>query len=341
MGSLFKVAVNGPAQDFMMRTGKGGVRYTGPHLGMEHFKAWKAIAYLLEKTCTSGMSQIKVHQIELLRLMGRDYKDSDSRARLMGVLTDLCMARIEFSSRGMSYVGGIINRFHHPAHSKTVYIDVNLQAAGFLSGASCSEESLERMRGFGRHYLAMWLWNEMCEGHDSCGRGSETKVFVVDALRDSCGTTVKSRSHFVQMLSQALERLKHGKVPVIVDWCFTNPKKTELQIEFPKKQKVARPPRTPGFVYILTNPAMPGLIKIGKTRLNPTDRAAQLHTTGVPAGFQVEYACRTNDPEAVEQAMHVAFGPTRLSHKREFFQITPEQAIAVLSLHHQEEPVAA
>lgn len=99
--------------------------------------------------------------------------------------------------------------------------------------------------------------------------------------------------------------------------------------------------RTPGFVYILTNPSMPGLIKIGKTRLNPIDRAAQLHTTGVPAGFQVEYACRTPDPEAVEQAMHVAFGPTRLSHKREFFQITPEQAIAVLSLHHQEEPIAA
>ncbi|WPU57050.1 GIY-YIG nuclease family protein [Stenotrophomonas acidaminiphila] len=99
--------------------------------------------------------------------------------------------------------------------------------------------------------------------------------------------------------------------------------------------------RGPGFVYILTNPSMPGLIKIGKTRLNPIDRAAQLHTTGVPAGFQVEYACRTNDPEAVEQAMHVAFGPTRLSHKREFFQITPEQAIAVLSLHHQEEPIAA
>lgn len=35
--------------------------------------------------------------------------------------------------------------------------------------------------------------------------------------------------------------------------------------------------------------------------------------------------------------MHVAFGPTRLSHKREFFQLSVEQAIAVLSLHHQDE----
>lgn len=39
--------------------------------------------------------------------------------------------------------------------------------------------------------------------------------------------------------------------------------------------------------------------------------------------------------------MHVAFGPTRLSHKREFFQLSVEQAIAVLSLHHQDGVPAA
>ena len=94
---------------------------------------------------------------------------------------------------------------------------------------------------------------------------------------------------------------------------------------------------TPGYVYILTNPVMPGLIKIGKTRLAPADRAAQLHTTGVPSGFQVEYACHTPDPDAVERAMHDAFGPKRLNDRREFFQIEPAQAIAVLALHHQGE----
>jgi len=99
--------------------------------------------------------------------------------------------------------------------------------------------------------------------------------------------------------------------------------------------------RGPGFVYILSNPAMPGLIKIGKTRLHPVDRAAQLQTTGVPAGFKVEYACRTPDPEVVEKAMHVAFGPKRVSDRREFFRIDLAQAIALLSLHHQEEPIAA
>ena len=90
-------------------------------------------------------------------------------------------------------------------------------------------------------------------------------------------------------------------------WQYNDP--IELQ---PTKKR--RPPHTPGFVYILSNPAMPGLIKIGKTRLDPADRAAQLQTTGVPAGFKVEYACRTPDPEVVEQAMHVAFGPVTCPH---------------------------
>lgn len=36
--------------------------------------------------------------------------------------------------------------------------------------------------------------------------------------------------------------------------------------------------------------------------------------------------------------MHVAFGPRRVNDRREFFEIEPDQAIAVLALHHQAEP---
>lgn len=79
---------------------------------------------------------------------------------------------------------------------------------------------------------------------------------------------------------------------------------------------------------------MPGLIKIVKTRLACVeDRAAQLHSTGVPDAFEVVYACRTDDPDAVERVMHEAFGPKRINGRREFFQVQPEQAVAVLALH--------
>jgi hypothetical protein len=52
----------------------------------------------------------------------------------------------------------------------------------------------------------------------------------------------------------------------------------------------------------------------------------------VPVPFECEYAARVSDENEVEKAFHLAFGPYRINPKREFFQIEPEQAIALLRL---------
>jgi len=86
-------------------------------------------------------------------------------------------------------------------------------------------------------------------------------------------------------------------------------------------------------VYVLTNPAMPGLVKIGKTtQKDIEDRMSQLYTTGVPLPFECEYACQVNDCSKVESAFHLAFGDSRINSSREFFQIEPERVIAILKL---------
>lgn len=86
-------------------------------------------------------------------------------------------------------------------------------------------------------------------------------------------------------------------------------------------------------VYVLTNPAMPGLVEIGRTtQEDASTRIAQLYTTGFPVPFTIEYACKVADPDAVETALHIAFGPQRVNPRREFFRIEPEQAIAILRL---------
>jgi hypothetical protein len=91
-------------------------------------------------------------------------------------------------------------------------------------------------------------------------------------------------------------------------------------------------------VYVLTNPAMPSLVKIGRTSGQDANvRIGQLYTTGVPVPFKLEYACKVPNPVEVEQAMHIAFGPHRVNPKREFFRIEPEQAIAILRLLHTED----
>ena len=86
-----------------------------------------------------------------------------------------------------------------------------------------------------------------------------------------------------------------------------------------------------GIVYLLTNKAMPGLVKVGKTKAyDMWKRMTELKTTGVPGDFECVKAKRVEDPAAVESALHKAFDPDRYDPKREFFEINPEQASAVL-----------
>lgn len=86
-------------------------------------------------------------------------------------------------------------------------------------------------------------------------------------------------------------------------------------------------------VYVLTNEAMPNLVKIGKTtRSDVQTRMNELYSSGVPFQFECAYAVEVNDCSVVEKALHVAFDPNRVNPKREFFSIDPEQAIAILKL---------
>lgn len=88
-----------------------------------------------------------------------------------------------------------------------------------------------------------------------------------------------------------------------------------------------------GIVYVLTNPAMPNLIKIGYTANEDVKiRMAQIYSSGVPLPFECVYAARVVDHERVEKALHIAFGPDRINPKREFFEIEPTQAIAIIKL---------
>ena len=87
-----------------------------------------------------------------------------------------------------------------------------------------------------------------------------------------------------------------------------------------------------GSVYVLTNPAMPNMVKIGNTTRDVELRLADPYSTGVPLPFECEYAAKVKDVDKTEKAFHTAFEPSRVNPKRKFFNINPEQAIAVLSL---------
>jgi len=84
-------------------------------------------------------------------------------------------------------------------------------------------------------------------------------------------------------------------------------------------------------VYILTNPAMPGLIKIGRAE-ELVPRLKSLYTSGVPLPFECFYAAKVADADKVEKNLHLAFSPHRINENREFFRLDPNYAAAALEL---------
>src|SRR5260370_21009125 len=99
-----------------------------------------------------------------------------------------------------------------------------------------------------------------------------------------------------------------------------------------------------GYVYILTNPTMPGLVKIGSTKLLPEARASQLSTTGVPVPFQVIAFYRFENELRAERELQAMFSRQRVHPRREFFETTIEEARSALlrlSNGNFHEPVAA
>lgn len=87
------------------------------------------------------------------------------------------------------------------------------------------------------------------------------------------------------------------------------------------------------YVYILTNPSFPGMVKIGMTKGEVRKRVDQLNKTSTLVEWEVRYsiALRQGTAFKVEQAVHRDLASFRISsnkgNKREFFYLTPEQAL--------------
>ena len=81
------------------------------------------------------------------------------------------------------------------------------------------------------------------------------------------------------------------------------------------------------WVYVLENETLPGLLKIGYTKLTPDERAKQIsNATGVPLPYKVAWAYRCFNGELLEGEVHHALKKYRVNNQREFFQISLNEA---------------
>ena len=80
-----------------------------------------------------------------------------------------------------------------------------------------------------------------------------------------------------------------------------------------------------GYVYALSNPFFPGMLKIGATFRTPEIRARELSGTGTPEPFVVVAQLKCVDPFFTEREVHRHFAEVRTYGKRkEFFSLSED-----------------
>ena len=81
------------------------------------------------------------------------------------------------------------------------------------------------------------------------------------------------------------------------------------------------------WVYILSNPSLPNMLKIGYTKNEPEVRAKQISaSTGVALPYKVEWAFQCFNGEQLEQEVHREVESYRGNQQREFVDIPLDEA---------------
>jgi len=83
-----------------------------------------------------------------------------------------------------------------------------------------------------------------------------------------------------------------------------------------------------GWVYIISNKAMPGLVKIGFSRQDPDLRARELGGTGVPHPYVVDFEVLVVHPRIIERKVHAVLKDVR--EGKEWFRCSATRAISAI-----------
>ncbi len=87
-----------------------------------------------------------------------------------------------------------------------------------------------------------------------------------------------------------------------------------------------------GIVYVLTNDAMPGIVKIGITEDSVEARIKSLDNTSLPLPFRFYFAIESKRYKEIEKLAHDTFSAFRIRENREFFKMDPERAVSALKI---------
>jgi hypothetical protein len=83
-----------------------------------------------------------------------------------------------------------------------------------------------------------------------------------------------------------------------------------------------------GYIYCMSNPSMPGILKCGKTKRTPQQRLFEANiadTWRPPTPYNIEFAKKVYNVDHEEKLMHRMMKDTRIHHLHEFFKNSVEE----------------
>lgn len=86
------------------------------------------------------------------------------------------------------------------------------------------------------------------------------------------------------------------------------------------------------YLYIMSNAAMPGLLKTGRTTNVGRRRDELSSATGVPVSFDVEHFAEVCDSEYAEADVHAILYKSRINPDREFFRVSLNEALEAFAV---------
>lgn len=108
-----------------------------------------------------------------------------------------------------------------------------------------------------------------------------------------------------------------------------NYRKTKSYQDIFGQTQVRKGPKM-GWVYAISNKAMPGIVKIGFTTKAPEERANMLGREGMPHPYIVEYAALVDYPQSVEEHVHEQLAEYK--ERKEWFRCGTEKAVAAIQV---------
>jgi hypothetical protein len=245
---------------------------------------------------------------------------------------------LELIKEEMPFVakGGITVFFRHN-YDSTYTLIAAIKKTGVL-GFDCPFERLETIlrlifseAAFALHYDNGWrplTQNELHFVENEMMDSNEEDEADTPALINTTGHTSESDNNFAPSPNECKD-LSGGEIEnpadrgvSIIDFTTNN-----LNVDHADSRSGCC-----GWIYILANSSMSGILKIGRTDRTPSERADELSAaTGVPTPFLIVWEEETGDSAAAEAEIHRLLADHRINLGREFFKIDTKSAIQIVT----------